>query len=94
MAVANTSLLTTMVKGGTLAQAMKIKKEDLLKKLGKIPPFKIHCSLLAVDALSEAIYSYLSKNRREIPSYLQKIHQRIEKDKKTIEQKYKNWQKQ
>jgi len=61
VAIANTSLLTTMIKRKTLKEAMKITKEDLIKKLGGVPLFKIHCSLLAVDALTEAIYNYLSK---------------------------------
>ncbi len=92
VAVANTSLLTTMIKGKTLEQTLKVKKEDLIKKLGRIPPFKIHCSLLAIDALVEAIYDYLSKSKKNIPYNLRKAHQRIKQDKKTIEEKYKNWQ--
>lgn len=92
VAVANISLLTTMIKGKTVKQALKVKKEDLIKKLGPIPPFKIHCSLLAVDALVEAIYDYLLKSKKNIPSNLKKAHQRIRQDKKTIEEKYKNWQ--
>ncbi len=91
VAVANTSLLTTIVKGKTLEKALAITKNDLVKRLGKIPPFKIHCSLLAIDALSEAIYDYLKKNNKSIPASLEKIHQRLEKDKKTIKEKYKNW---
>jgi nitrogen fixation NifU-like protein len=63
----------------------------LLKKLGKVPPFKIHCSLLAVDALSEAIYDYLSKNKRPIPKKLLDRHERIEQEKKLIEKRYKEW---
>jgi len=80
-----------MVKGKTLEEAMEITKEDLLKKLGKVPPFKIHCSLLAVDALYEAIYDYFKKKKREVPERLEKAHQRIEKDKKEIEKRYKEW---
>jgi len=91
VAIANSSLITTLVKGKTLEEAMKITKEKLLKKLGKVPVFKIHCSLLAVDALSEAIYDYLKKEKREIPEKLEKAHQRIEKEKKEIEKRYKEW---
>ncbi len=78
-------------KGKILEEAMKITKEDLLKKLGKVPPFKIHCSLLAADALFEAIYDYLSKKKKEIPKEFQERHQRIEKEKKIIEGRYKEW---
>lgn len=91
VAIANSSLITTMVKGKTLEEAMKITKESLLKKLGKVPPFKIHCSLLAVDSLAEAIHDYLSKNKRKISQSLEKKHQRIEKERKLIEEKYKEW---
>ena len=91
VAIANSSLITSMVKGKTLEEAMEITKEDLLKKLGKVPPFKIHCSLLAVDALYEAIYDYFKKKKREVPERLEKAHQRIEKDKKEIEKRYKEW---
>lgn len=94
VAIANTSLLTTLVKGKTIEEALKIKKEDLIKKLGQpLPPFKIHCSVLAIDALKEAIYDYYSKNKIEIPQELKKDHQRITKIKKEIEGKYKEFQK-
>jgi nitrogen fixation NifU-like protein len=92
VAIANGSLLTTLVEGKTLEKAMKITKNDLLKKLGKIPPFKIHCSILAIDALSEAIYDYLSKNKKEIPKELKKRHERIEREKKEIEKQYKKFE--
>ena len=91
IAIANSSLITTIVKGKTLEEAMKITKEDLLKRLGKVPLFKIHCSLLAADALSEAIYDYLSKNKKEIPQELKERHLRIKKEKEKIEKRYKDW---
>jgi len=94
VAIANTSLLTTMVKGKTVKEALKIKKEDLIKKLGQpLPPFKIHCSVLAVEALKEAIYDYYSKNKIEIPKDLEKEHQRIIKTKKEIEKRYREFSK-
>jgi len=93
VAIANTSLLTTMVKGKTLRKALKIKKEDLIKKLGQpLPLFKIHCSVLAVDALKEAIYDYYSKNKIEIPEDLEKEHQRITKTKEGLKKRYKEFQ--
>ncbi|MDD5760506.1 MAG: iron-sulfur cluster assembly scaffold protein, partial [Candidatus Pacebacteria bacterium] len=52
---------------------------------------KIHCSVLAIDALNEAIYDYLSKNKRPLPEELQKHHQRIENEKKILEKKYADW---
>jgi len=87
VAIANSSLVTTLVKGKTLEEALKISEEDLLKRLKNVPPIKIHCSLLAVDALSEGIYDYLAKNKKKIPGKLQKRHQRIEKEKKETEKR-------
>ena len=87
VAIANSSLITTMVEGKTLEEAIKLTKEKLLKKLGKVPPFKIHCSLLAVDALSEAIYDYLLKNKKPIPEKLQNRHKRIERENKIVEKR-------
>ncbi|MBC7074365.1 iron-sulfur cluster assembly scaffold protein [Candidatus Parcubacteria bacterium] len=94
VAIANTSLLTTLVKGKTIKEALKIKKEDLIKRLGHpLPPFKIHCSVLAVDALKEAIYDYYKKKGIKIPEELEKDHQRIVKVKTQIEEKYKEFRK-
>ncbi|MDO8435875.1 MAG: iron-sulfur cluster assembly scaffold protein [bacterium] len=79
VAIANTSLLTTMVKGKTIEEAMKIKKDDLVKKFGGVPFIKIHCSLLAVDALAEAIYDYFKKIGRPISKELEERHEAAEK---------------
>ena len=93
VAIANTSLLTTMVKGQKLEDALKIKKEDLIKRLGKpLPPIKLHCSVLAIDALKEAIYDYYLKNKIKISNDLEKEHQRIIKTKEELEKRYKGFQ--
>lgn len=92
IAIANTSLLTTLVKGKKIEDALKLKKEALIKKLGQpLPPIKIHCSILAIDALKEAIYDYFVKNKLEIPEELKKEHQRIIKTKEEIEKRYKDF---
>ncbi len=88
ISIANTSLLTTMVKGKTLEAAVKITKDDLIKKFKQVPLIKIHCSLLAVDALSEAIYDYFKKQGRLISPELQAKHDRIQKEEKEIEYKH------
>ena len=90
VAIANTSLLTTMVKGKTIEQAMKIEKEDLIKRFGNVPFIKIHCSMLAVDALAEAIYDYYLKNQKKIPKELQKKHERAEKVGEEIGKRHKD----
>ena len=57
-AIAVSSALTEMVKGKTLAQALKVTKDQIVKKLGGLPPIKIHCSMLGIDALQEAVRNY------------------------------------
>lgn len=90
-AIATSSVITDLVKGKTLKEALEFDREEIIKELGGLPPIKLHCSVLAADALFEAIYDYLKKQKKEIPEKLLKIHQRIEKDKKEIEKRYKKW---
>ncbi len=90
-AIAASSVITDLVKGKTLEESLNFNREEIVKKLGGLPPIKIHCSVLAVDALYEAIYDYFEKKKREIPEKLKKVHQRIEKEKKEIEKRYKEW---
>ncbi len=56
--IASSSILTTMVKGMTLAEAKAITADDIVRQLGGLPDFKIHCSVLAADALRQAIDEY------------------------------------
>ena len=90
-AISTSSIITDLVKGKTLREAIEINKEKVVKSLGGLPPIKLHCSVLAVDALSEAIYDYLSKKKKPIPKEIRKRHQGIQKEKKLIEEKYKEW---
>jgi len=76
-AISTSSVITDLAKGKTIKEAIKIGKDDVVKSLGGLPSIKYHCSVLAVDALIEAIYDYLSKNKREIPEKLEKQHERI-----------------
>ena len=57
-AIASSSILTTMIKGKTLEEASKITKEEVVQALDGLPALKIHCSVLAVDALKAAIEDY------------------------------------
>lgn len=57
-AIAMSSMLTEMVKGKSVAAALKIGKMDVAKELGDVPPIKLHCSALASDALHAAIENY------------------------------------
>ena len=62
-ALASSSLLTEWVKGKTLEQAQAIKNTEIAEELA-LPPVKIHCSVLAEDAISAAIADYKKKNTR------------------------------
>jgi len=59
-AIASSSLVTEWVKGRTIDQALEIKNSDLAEELA-LPPVKIHCSVLAEDAIKAAIGDYQSK---------------------------------
>ena len=59
-AIASSSLATEWVKGKTLAQAMEIKNTQIVEELS-LPPIKIHCSVLAEDAIKAAVSDYLKK---------------------------------
>lgn len=54
-AIAVSSALTQKVKGMDLDKAMRVKKDDIVQDLGGLPPAKIHCSMLGVEALQKAI---------------------------------------
>ena len=60
-AIASSSLVTEWLKGKTLAQAQTIKNSDIAIELA-LPPVKIHCSVLAEDAIKSAIEDYTSKH--------------------------------
>lgn len=59
-AIASSSLATEWVKGKTLSEAEKIKNTDIVEELA-LPPVKIHCSVLAEDAIRAAIQDYREK---------------------------------
>jgi nitrogen fixation NifU-like protein len=60
-AIASSSLATEWVKGKTVEEAMQIKNTDIVKELA-LPPVKIHCSVLAEDAIRAAIGDWKKKN--------------------------------
>jgi|TARA_R110002110_G_scaffold107805_3_gene269592 nitrogen fixation NifU-like protein len=60
-AIASSSLVTEWVKGKSLKEAEKISNGDVAEELS-LPPVKIHCSVLAEDAIKQAIANYRSKN--------------------------------
>jgi Fe-S cluster assembly scaffold IscU len=62
-AIASSSYLTELVRGMTLEQAGKIRNTEIAKELC-LPPVKLHCSMLAEDAIKSAIKNYYTKNPR------------------------------
>jgi len=62
-AIASSSMLTEMAKGKTLEAAKEITNSDVVEALGGLPEAKLHCSVLAADALKAAIKDYESKRK-------------------------------
>ena len=62
-AIASSSYVTTLVKGRTIEQAKEIKNIDIAAEL-ELPPVKIHCSVLAEDAIKAAIKNYQDKKEK------------------------------
>lgn len=60
--IAVSSMVTEMVKGKTLEEALQISKETVAEALGGLPPQKMHCSNLGADALRKAIEDYRSRH--------------------------------
>ncbi len=63
-AIASSSLLTEWVKGKSLEEASQIKNSQIAEELA-LPPVKVHCSVLAEDAIKAAISDFKQKSRRE-----------------------------
>jgi nitrogen fixation NifU-like protein len=62
-AIATSSILTEMVKGKTISDALKLKEHDMLSQLGDLPPLKRHCGKLAELALQAAVGDYYAKSK-------------------------------
>ncbi|MBM3701555.1 MAG: Fe-S cluster assembly scaffold protein NifU [Actinobacteria bacterium] len=60
-AIATSSMVTELVKGKGIEEALKISNKAVAEALGGLPPIKMHCSVLAEDALKSAIDDYLKK---------------------------------
>ncbi len=71
-AIASSSLVTELLRGRTLAEAQNIKNMDIVDELA-LPPVKIHCSVLAEDAIKAAIEDYQMKQNAHHDANLQSI---------------------
>jgi nitrogen fixation NifU-like protein len=67
-AIATSSIATEMVKGKLLSEAENLSNEAIAEALGGLPPIKMHCSVLAVDALKRAIEDYYEKHPEARPA--------------------------
>ena len=63
-AIATSSMVTELVKGKSIEEALGISNRAVAEALGGLPPIKMHCSVLAEEALKSAIEDYLNKNKK------------------------------
>jgi nitrogen fixation NifU-like protein len=64
-AIATSSMVTELVKGKSIKEALKISNSAVAEALGGLPPIKMHCSVLAEEALRSAIGDYLAKSKNK-----------------------------
>lgn len=64
-AIATSSMITELVKGKSINDALAISNRAVVEALGGLPPVKMHCSVLAEEALKSAIEDYLSKSKKD-----------------------------
>lgn len=76
-AVACGSVLTGLVRGMTIEEALRMTKDDIVSALYGLPERKIHCSVLAEDAMKDAVRDYLTRNDLPVPRELVEKHERI-----------------
>jgi nitrogen fixation NifU-like protein len=62
-AIGTSSIITDMIKGKTIDDALKVSKDEIAKELGGLPPIKMHCSVLATEALKKAVEEYRQKQK-------------------------------
>ncbi|MFA6130334.1 MAG: Fe-S cluster assembly scaffold protein NifU [Candidatus Omnitrophota bacterium] len=66
-AVATSSMVTEMVKGKSITEALTITNSAVAEALGGLPPVKMHCSVLAEEALRSALKDYYTKQAKPVP---------------------------
>ena len=65
--MATSSMATELVKGKTIEEAMQITNKAVMEALDGLPPVKVHCSLLAEEAIHAALWDYAEKHHIQIP---------------------------
>lgn len=66
-AIATSSMITEMIKGKTLSDAVKVTNKDVVSEFGELPPAKLHCSLLAQEGVEAAIADYFRRKSGKLP---------------------------
>ena len=83
-AVATSSMATELVKGKTVEEALKITNKAVMEALDGLPPVKVHCSLLAEEAIHAALWDYAERNNIKIEG-LTKPKSDIHEDEEEVE---------
>jgi len=65
-AIASSSMATELIKGKSINEAVELSNKAVVEALGGLPPVKIHCSVLAEQAIKSALYDYAQKNNKVI----------------------------
>ena len=65
-AIVSSSVATEMIKGKSIDEALKLENSDIINYLGGLPDNKIHCSILAKEAIVEAIKDYRKKQAKKL----------------------------
>ncbi len=80
-AIATSSMATELVTGKTVEEAMEVTNKAVMEALDGLPPVKVHCSLLAEEAIHAALWDYAQKNGIEIEGLeepVEDIHDKVE----------------
>ena len=79
-AVATSSMATELVKGKTIQEALEVTNKAVMEALDGLPPVKVHCSLLAEEAIHAALWDYAEKNGIKIEGLERPVNDISEKE--------------